>query len=180
MRRWNQVLARNRFLVRDIAAERGVHECRRNRLPHLVWGARSDRRGGTSVGATLQNMCLVTSLQHLGVSLDVQRSGPFWALEDGNATLAPHGYCLRPVSSSVTTNALGYVVRHENHFTGHLHLPDSLAKMQGDDKRVFALFAASTRSSSLFEDVDDACGGAEHQPSEAPDRQAPFHLSPGP
>ena len=55
-----------------------------------------DLEGGAS-GFT--NVCLINSLRRLGVPLEADRHGPFWALRDGNEFLLPHGLQLVHIAS---------------------------------------------------------------------------------
>ena len=43
------------------------------------------------------NVCLVEALRSLGVPVPLTRSGPLWAMVDGNPLLAPFGKLLKPV-----------------------------------------------------------------------------------
>ena len=58
---------------------------------------------------------MVTALRSLGVPVEYERAGPFWALRDGNAMLYAFSKKLEPASAQ--SLCLGrYVVWRSNHF----------------------------------------------------------------
>ncbi len=64
-----------------------------------------------------KNVCLVTSLQSLGVPLPVTASGPFRAMAHGNVMLAPYSKALVAADRPVTSDGR-YVMWTGGHFVG--------------------------------------------------------------
>ena len=54
-----------------------------------------DMIGGVEPNGAFTDVCLVTSLRHLGVPLEYSSNGPFRALRDGNQWLSPFGMQLK-------------------------------------------------------------------------------------
>eukprot|EP00973_Karenia_brevis_P007288 987579-Karenia_brevis.AAC.1 len=65
---------------------------------------------------SFQDGCLVHSLNRLGVPLVQERNGPFWALGDGNAMLAPHQLALTPMPMQAIYSPGRYIFYTDNHF----------------------------------------------------------------
>jgi hypothetical protein len=65
----------------------------------------------------LSDVCLIDSLNSLGVDVPYHTNGPFYALRDGLPLLQPFGLQLKPVQYTELTYGK-YVKWYNNHFTG--------------------------------------------------------------
>ena len=75
----------------------------------------ADPLGGTGDDCHFKDICLIHSLRALGMDVPIDRSGPFRALTDGNAMVAPFGHRLLHVPySSICVGS--YVKWFAGHF----------------------------------------------------------------
>lgn len=87
--------------------------------PAVVAAKQADPRGGAGASChQLRDMCLVDSLRSLGCRIEVHRSGPFRAMEDGNRMLIHTGRCLVPVEYHALTTG-SYIRWQRLHQMGH-------------------------------------------------------------
>ena len=87
--------------------------------PRVIAAKQLDPRGGAGDSRhQLRDMCLVDSLRSLGCPIEVHRSGPFRAMEDGNRMLAHTGRRLVPVEYHALTEG-SYIRWQCLHRMGH-------------------------------------------------------------
>ena len=112
-------------------------------------------------GADRDQKCLIRSLNNLGVSISTLKPGPFRALRDGNAMIAPLGYLLRPALS--IKDGGKYVMWHRSHFQAVIRTESSITVIDGDHEVNYnnlAQFEQQFQSRLLYElvTIDDSSG----------------------
>jgi hypothetical protein len=87
------------------------------------------------------NVCLLRAFQNIGIPVDIDCSGPFWAQRDGNRYLAPFRLTMSPVPNASLISFKGrYVVYTEDdngtgHFYAILSTPPTAIKFDTDITR---------------------------------------------